>query len=109
MPLTKFPRGISSFGMPVLGGGSIPATTGTYYFVDSATGNNTNSGKDPNEAVASIDTAIGLCTASKGDIIIVMPGHAETTTGEITADVIGITILGLGFGRSRPTITANFG
>jgi hypothetical protein len=35
-----------------------------------------------------------------------MPGHAETTSA-IAADVAGITILGCGVGRNRPTLTAS--
>jgi len=54
-----------------------------------------------------IDYAIGRCTASRGDIIAVMPGHAETltTAGGITSDVAGVAIVGLGHGSLRPTVT----
>ena len=108
MGLTNFPNGITSFGVPVIGGsGLIPATTGTYFFVSSGTGSNSHSGKNPAEALATIDYAIGKCTDSKGDVIVVMPGHAETISaaGGITADVAGITIIGLGNGGLRPIIT----
>lgn len=107
-PLTNFPNGITSFGMPVIPGGAfIPPTTGSIYFVDSANGNNSNAGKTPTTAVATIDYAIGLCTASKGDIIIVMPGHAESISGAaaIALDVAGVSVIGLGWGALRPTIT----
>lgn len=81
-------------------------TTGNIWFVDSgsATGGN---GLSPEGAVNTIDAAINLCTASNGDIIVVMEGHAETiaTAGGIAADVAGITIVGLGRGRNRPVIT----
>jgi hypothetical protein len=103
MGLTTFPNGISSFGVPVLGGGSDPIV-GTVYFVDSATGNNANSGTEPTSALATLDYAIGKCTANKGDTIYVMPNHAETITGVggITADVAGINIVGLGKYNNRP-------
>lgn len=54
-----------------------------------------------------IDYAIGRCTASRGDVIAVMPGHAETISaaGGITSDVAGVAIVGLGTGSLRPTIT----
>src|SRR3990167_6061342 len=47
------------------------------------------------------------CTASRGDVIFVMPGHAETVSaaGGITMDVNGVAIIGLGSGDLRPTIT----
>lgn len=108
MGLTNFPNGITSFGVPVMGGsGLIPATTGTYFFVSSDTGSDAHSGKSPAEAFGTIDYAIGKCTADKGDVIVVMPGHTETISaaGGITADVAGITIVGLGNGGLRPIIT----
>ena len=58
---------------------------------------------------ATVDYAIGRCTASRGDVIVVKPGHAETlaTAGAITSDVAGVAIVGLGTGSSRPTFTWN--
>ena len=107
MGITNFPNGISSFGMPVVGGGHIPFTTGSYFFVSSVTGSNGNSGADPDHPFATIDYAIGKCTASKGDVIVVMPGHDEdiAVAGGITADVIGVTIVGVGSGTLRPIIS----
>lgn len=54
-----------------------------------------------------IDAAIGSCVADRGDIIYVCPGHTETiaAAGGITADVAGVSIIGLGNGNLRPTIT----
>ena len=88
-------------GVPVSG----ELTTGNVFFVDSGSGSNSNTGKKPSTALATLDYAIGKCTATNGDIIYVMPGHAETTTA-IAVDVAGITIIGIGRGRARPTFTA---
>ena len=106
MGLTAHPQGISSFGVPQLGGTSIPSTTGKYFFVDSVTGSNGNSGLDTLHPLATIDYAVGLCTANKGDIIIVMPGHNETITSatSLVVDVAGVSILGLGVNQSRPVL-----
>ncbi len=106
MTLTSFPNGVSSFGIPIMGGG-VPTTTGRYYFVDSTTGSNGNSGLDSLNALASIDAAINKCTANKGDVVICMSNHAETgtTAALFNADVAGISIIGLGNGDNRPTIT----
>jgi hypothetical protein len=106
MSLTNFPNGITSFGVPVIGSGQIPVTTGFYFFVSSGVGSNDNNG-GRSTPFATIDYAIGKCTANKGDVIVVMPGHTETiaAAGGITADVAGVTIIGLGFGSLRPTIT----
>lgn len=106
--LTNLPNGLAVFGMPVMpGSGLIPPTTGSYFFVDSNTGSDSYNGKSPQRACATIDYAIGLCTANKGDVIVVMPGHAETISaaGGITADVAGISIIGLGRGSLRPTLS----
>jgi hypothetical protein len=63
---------------------------------------------DESKLFTSLDTAIGNCVANRGDVIYVLPGHAETTT-TIAADVAGISIIGLGVGRVRPTFTATTG
>jgi len=56
---------------------------------------------------STIDYAIGRCTASRGDIIAVMPGHAESisSAGAIACDVAGVAIVGLGTGSLKPTLT----
>ena len=108
MGLTTFPYGVSSFGCPVLPAAIPEVLTGNVYFVHSGTGANvTSQGKDPGTPFDTIDYAIGQCTANKGDVIYVMPGHTETISaaGGITLDVAGVSIIGLGKGLLRPTIT----
>jgi len=109
MTLTNFPNGISSFGVPVLGGANIPSTTGTYFFVDSgaAQASDANAGTTPTYPMATIDAANNAATASNGDVIIVMPGHVENITAatSLVLDKAGVTIIGLGFGRNRPVLT----
>lgn len=78
------------------------------YFVCSVTGSDNSDGRDYQRPKASIDSAIGMCTANKNDIIFVLPGHTETytTTGaKIVSDVPGITIIGVGNGTNKPTIS----
>ena len=84
-------------------------TTGNIYFVDSVNGSATATGLSPEDALTTIDAAIGKCTAGNADVIIVLPGHVEDLgSGEtIDADVAGITIVGLGNGPSRPRIDYN--
>lgn len=81
-------------------------STGSIFWVDSATGSNAAGyGSSPDAPVATIDYAVGLCTASKGDIIYVMPGHNEGLgNAQIAVDVIGVSIIGLGKGSLRPRI-----
>ena len=70
---------------------------------------NQKNGSDGNDGsfnapFATLDYAIGRCTANRGDIIMIKPGHAENiaSAGAITADVAGIAIVGLGTGNLRP-------
>lgn len=85
------------------------APVGNVFYVGSTvTGaeNTASRGKTPGTALATIDYAVGLCTASQGDIIIVLPGHIETITAAagLDLDVAGITIIGSGEGRNKPKI-----
>ena len=94
----RFPQGLNVAGVNVLN-----TYAGNVFWVDSNTGSDGNSGTY-RQPLALIDTAIGKCTASNGDIIMVFPGHAETVTTSIAADVAGISIIGLGNGSNRPTL-----
>jgi hypothetical protein len=86
--------------------------TGNYFFVDSgatAATDTAGAGETPDAPFATIDFAIGRCTANNGDVIVVMPGHAETVAAAsgIDIDVAGVTIIGQGDGSDRPTITSS--
>ncbi len=83
------------------------STTGTSFFVDSATGASTNTGRTPSSPFATVAQAVAACTANKGDRIYLMPGHAETISAAagIAIGTAGITITGLGVGSNRPTFT----
>ncbi|MAH47023.1 hypothetical protein CMI37_14445 [Candidatus Pacearchaeota archaeon] len=107
---TNYPNGLRSYGVPVLGGGGgLPVTKGNIYHVDSGHTDavDTNAGDDPNYPLATIDAAIGKCTADNGDIILVSEGHAEniTTATGINFDVAGVTLVGLGSGAAMPTVS----
>ena len=83
-------------------------STGARIFVHSVTGTDAGGyGSGPDKPVATLDYAIGLCTANKGDIIYVMPGHAESiiTATTLTMDVAGVRVIGLGTGRLKPQFT----
>ena len=69
-------------------------------------GSNGNDGTF-NAPFATLDYAIGKCTASRGDIIMIKPGHAENVTAAagIVVDVAGVAIVGLGTGSLRPRFT----
>lgn len=99
-------RSMSISGVPLLPSLSELTVTGDVFFVDSNLGNSGNSGQEPSRAINTIVNALTHCTANKGDVIIAMPGHTEIISGAggITA-VAGVTIIGLGSGTLRPTLT----
>lgn len=51
--------------------------------------------------------AIASCVASRGDLIIVLPGHTETISSStaLAFNIAGITIVGIGNGALKPTFT----
>lgn len=64
-------------------------------------------GRSPDSPFATLDYAIGQCTANNDDVINVAAQHAETIIAAdgVNADVAGITIIGHGKGDKRPTFT----
>ena len=108
MSVTKLslPGGIVNMkSQHIIGAGEL-FTTGNVFYVSSVTGSDGNTGKDSNFPFATVDFAIGACTANNGDVIIIMPGHTETVTAtSIALDVAGVSIVGLGSGLKRPTFT----
>ena len=79
------------------------------YYVSSVSGADGGSfdGKSWNQPFATLNEALDNVTASQGDVIYLMPGHAETIGGAaaIALDVVGIAIIGVGEGTDRPTFT----
>jgi hypothetical protein len=81
---------------------------GEILFVHSGTGvNQAGGGRSLDAPLATVDYAIGLCTANKGDVIYVLPGHAESFSAAdgFDVDVAGVKVIGLGWGSQRPTFT----
>lgn len=85
----------------------IKPTTGNIFFVHATTGNTTNPGTSSVAPLSTIDAAYNLCTANHGDIVVVMPGHAENITAatSLVMDVAGVQIIGLGQAATRPVLT----
>lgn len=91
--------------------GSIPQTSGNVYWVAAAASytvegrsyiaSDGNDGLSPERAVLTLDYAIGLCTASANDVIVLLPG-AHSWSASVAADVAGITITGVPGGKMQP-------
>lgn len=75
---------------------------GKVFWVDSGSGGAGNPGTFL-RPVATLDQGYNLCTASRGDRIYLKPGHTEAlaSAGTIAADVIGVTVEGLGQGDDQ--------
>ena len=84
-------------------------TTGNIFYVDSGqttTGGTTASfGRNPDSPFTTLASALAQCTAANGDMIFVMPGHAETLTAALNLSTSGVSIIGLGNGDNRPIFT----
>lgn len=95
-----YPRDVSGFiGLPM----------GTTWYVSSVTGANTNNGLQVDQAFATLAYAMTKVTKNNGDVIVLLPQHAETVSSATTLllNVAGVSILGLGVGTQRATITLN--
>lgn len=56
---------------------------------------------------STVKDAVAACTASRGDVIFVLPGHTEDVTSntDLNVNVAGVSVIGLGTGNLRPTFT----
>lgn len=93
----------------MLGSGPVGLGRGNTYYVDSAVAG--SDGTSPATALATLDSAFAKCTASQGDVIVVMPNHSETITGAggITHDIAGVSVIGLGTYNQRPRFLMDAG
>lgn len=104
-----FKDGITIRGLPVSithPGKVFWVYNGTALLPNQKAGSNGNDGSF-NAPFATVDYAVGRCTANRGDIIFVKPGHAETLAAAdgIALDVAGVAIIGLGTGTLMPAFT----
>lgn len=79
MPLTNYPNGLSSFGIPVLPTAGL-IFTGKAFFVDAVTGSNGNNGKSVKKAFATLSKAHSAMTAGKNDVVYIIGNGAMSGT-----------------------------
>ena len=108
---SNFPNGFTN-GLVIRGVPILQTNPGHVFWVSNASTilPGQRGGSDGNKGTfdspfSTIDYAIGQCTAGRGDIIMVKPGHAETiaTATALALDVAGVAVIGLGLGSARPT------
>lgn len=106
MPLTSHPGMLAALGMPFLNVNPL-LTPGEVYFVNSVRGSNNNDGRDVLRPRATWASAYALCRANRGDMVMLLPGHAETytTAAAMVLNIAGVTTLAFGSGANRPTFT----
>lgn len=80
MPLTNFPNGVSSFGVPVLPAAIPPG--GTVFFVDQANGLDSNDGLTPSSALLTLSRAHTLMTTNKNDVAIIIGSTSSIAVRE---------------------------
>lgn len=80
MPLTNFPNGVSSFGVPVLPAAIPPG--GTVFFVDQASGSDGNDGLTPGSALLTLSRAHTMMTTNKNDVAIIIGSTASIAVRE---------------------------
>lgn len=104
-----FLDGVTIQGKPILS-----LYTGKVHWVNNSStqpegaviGSNSNKGTML-RPLATVAEAVNRAVASRGDIIVVGPGHAETysSAGALALSKAGVCVVGLGSGSSRPTFT----
>ena len=93
--LTNFPGGASSFGIPLMGGGGIPATFGDVFFVDYRNGIDGNDGKSKDRAFKTLSQAYSKVTTNHNDIILVDGDSTVAETAMITWAKNRVHVVGL--------------
>ena len=83
----------------------IPVTDGQYLWVDSSQGASGHG--DYDQPFTTLAAAYAACVTAQSDVIIMKVGHAETisTNAALTFSKSGVSVVGLGNGALRPTIT----
>jgi hypothetical protein len=111
MGTTNFPNGVTSFGIPLMGGGGIPAMYGNVFFVDYRNGSDGNKGMSTNNAVKTLSKAYSLATSNNNDVILIDGDSEILEDAMITWSKNRIHVVGLGGGfisgqRSRINLSA---
>jgi hypothetical protein len=109
MTISNYPNGFSN-GVTIRGVPIDVPNPGKSFWVNNSTvlapggvgGSNGNDGSYL-RPFQTLDYAIGKCSANRGDVIYLMPGHSEAigAAAAVDFDVAGITVIGLGKGSKQ--------
>jgi len=84
MALTNFPNGVTSFGVPVIGGINGVPLTGTWYFVNPASGSDAYDGQSPQTPFQTIYRAYAACVAGQNDVVVLIGNGATSGTARMS-------------------------
>lgn len=102
MGLTHYPHGISSFGIPVMGGGGIPATGGKVFFVNYGAGRDgVGAGINAANPFKTINYALSQCTTNNDDVICLMGSATHVLTEMLTVDINRVHFVGIDGSNGR--------
>ncbi len=113
MGISNFPNGFKQ-GIAVRGIPIVNTHPGEVFWVNNSgvLAKGGVGGSDGNDGTyqrpySTIAKAIEAATASRGDVILVMPGHSESisSAGGLAFSKAGVALIGLGTGTLRPTLT----
>ena len=106
-----FPAGLGLLGLNLV----FPKANSQIFYVNNSTGakpQNFMQGVDQNRGtylrpMATLAKALSVCLPGNGDIVVLGPAHAETvsTATALAVNTSGVTVVGVGTGESRPSLT----
>lgn len=104
-----FPNGVTIREQPiqVLYPGKVFWVNNTSVLADRGLGGSDGNSGTYQKPFSTLAYALTQCVANRGDIIVLMPGHAETISSAtaLGLSLAGVCVLGLGTGAKRPTFT----
>lgn len=95
MGLTNFPNGISSFGIPIYGGGGVPTTQGNVYFVNYSTGADAGPGNSPNNPWKTIEYAYSQVLSNNDDVIVLQGSATHVLSAMLDVTKNRVHFIGL--------------
>jgi len=104
--ITNHPGMMAAFGAPFIPTEFI-GTGGKIFWVGNRSGLPAGDGSKPDYPLSTINAALAKCSSGRGDIVYILPGHAENISAADawSSLVAGTKIIGLGTGNERPTFT----
>jgi hypothetical protein len=103
----SLPNYLQNYGAPFVPTSLALGGRGRVFWVGNASGLPAGNGNDPDHPKSTLDAALAKCTSGRGDIVYVLPGHAENLSSatSLSSLVAGTNIIGLGQGTNRPAFT----